>query len=384
MLGTRHAPVLFALTIAGCAGVSPRPGAQDPESLPVRVLSTAEQERLTVLVEQLVQDAVLRRFAPAESGAVAALAIDPRCARARAVRGIVLLQVAREVEPADLFLANEGEAEVVMAELLAPEDPFVGWMRAQFLADSGHLSAASAAAEAALSRSVGASAAERAPLFGLAGSCRYELGEERAALPLLQAYAEVRSDDSTAIFRIGSCLLRMSMLPTGPDDTRDSIALGHAERAARAFSRCVELAPGDEDAALAGGAATMRAAELASACGREDRSREHLASALEQFEAVADRFPANAEALFRIGVVEEQRGRSTAAIAAYEAALARDEAHLGSLLNLAALLDAELDPESADHARAVEYMRRALRIGTASGGLSTAERRQLEARTRRS
>ena len=55
-----------------------------------------------------------------------------------------------------------------------------------------------AVAEAALTRTTAAPAEERAPLFGLAGRYRYELGEERAALPLLQAYVGLRPDDAAA------------------------------------------------------------------------------------------------------------------------------------------------------------------------------------------
>jgi len=367
------------LACAACAGVSPRPDAVDPESLPIRTLSAADQQRLATLVEQCVRDVVLRRYSEAERGAVAALEIDPRSARARAVRGIVLLQAAKESDPPDIFLANEGEAETVMAEKLAPADPFVAWVHALFLAESGHLSAAAAVAEAGLDRTKNSSPQERAPLLGLAGTYRYELGEERAALPLLQAYVGLRPDDAAASFRIGSCLLRMSLLPTGAPGRQEQVAQAQAEAAARAFERCVKLAPGDYDAALAIGASTMRAAELAGERGEQAEREQHLQDAAEQFRAVAERFPDNAEAWFRIGIVEETRGDRIAAGAAYEEALERDADHFGGLLNLAALLEADEDA----HKRVEGLLRRALQVDQRRGGLTADERRGLEERLRR-
>lgn len=371
MLSRCTAAIPLLLALAACAGVSPRPDALSPDSLPTPTVSDAARERLTKLVDQCVRDVVLRRYSEAERGAVEALEIDPRSARARAVRGIVLLQVAKEKDPADIFLANEGEAETVLAEKLAPQDPFVAWVRALFLAESGHLSAAAAVAEAAIERTRGAPPEERAPLFGLAGTYRYELGEERAALPLLRAYVGLRPDDATASFRIGSCLLRMAMLPVGPAATQDKNAQSEAEQAARAFQRCVELAPGDEDAWLAIGAATMRAAVLAGKRALAAERERLMATALAQFRTVATRFPTNAEAMFRVGVVEEGAGRRDQAGIAYTMALERDADHLGSLLNLATLLEDER-PE-----RAKGLLRRALDVEAGDGGLDAAERQRI-------
>jgi len=376
MLGMRgRFSMLLVLVITGCAGVSPRPHDVSVDSLPIRERSPEEDQRLAELVDECVREVVLRHYEAAERSARSAIVLDPRCARARAVLGIVLLQRANEQEPPDLFVANQGEAETVLAERLAPEDPFVAWVRALFLGESGHLSAAAAVAEAALARSTGAPPEERAPLFGLAGTYRYELGEERAALPLLQAYVGLRPDDAAASFRIGSCLLRMSLLPTGAPETRPYLkAQRHAEQAARAFQRCVQLAPGDEDAALAVGAATLRASELAGKRGEPDLQEERLAEASAHFASTAERFLDNAEALFRVGVIEETRGRVAEARASYEAALARDDKHLGSVLNLASLRQA-----SGDEAAAAELLRRALAIDAEKGGLLDKERQQIEA-----
>lgn len=368
-------PVLGLAALAACAGVSPRPEAADASRLPTATPTAEEKADLAREVDACVRSVVQRHYDDAERSARAALAIDPRCARARAVVGMVMLQRARLEEPPDLMLANGGESETVLAEQLAPEDPFVGWMRAVFLAESGHMSAAAAAADAALVRTVKAPPDERAALLGVAGTYHYELGEERAALPLLQAYVGIRPEDATANFRIGSCLLRIAAVPAGAQ--ADLVAQLQAEDAAKAFARCVELAPGDEDAALAIGTALLRAADLAGKRGDEALRDKRRAEAAAQFEKVASQFLGSAEACFRCGVVAEARGDRAAAEAAYGKALDRDGAHLGSLVNLAALLD-----RGDTRERALELWRRAAMADAAKSGLTAGERRWLESRLR--
>jgi tetratricopeptide (TPR) repeat protein len=254
-------------------------------------------------------------------------------------------------------------------------------MRADFLAEAGHLSAAAATAEAALLRTADAPAADRAALLAVAGNCRYELGEERAALPHLQAYFGLQPDDAATAFRIGSCLFRIAAAPEGAKAME--VAQINAEGAARAFARCAELAPGDADAALAVGAALVRAAELAGqrrdlgAPERRRQQEQRWQQAEEQFRRVAEQFPENAEPVFRLGVVAETRGDIPASHQAYLQALDRDRRHLGSLLNLAALLEA-----SGDAAAAVPLLERALAADEARAGLSAAERRRLQQRLR--
>jgi tetratricopeptide (TPR) repeat protein len=76
-------------------------------------------------------------------------------------------------------------------------------------------------------------------------------------------------------------------------------------------------------------------------------------------------------------VVAETRGDIPASHQAYLQALDRDRRHLGSLLNLAALLEA-----SGDAAAAVPLLERALAADEARAGLSAAERRRLQQRLR--
>lgn len=371
----RAIAVSFAFALAACTGVSPRPDAATASELPVRELDAEQSRRLAQLVEECVETVVLRRYEAAERAARAAIVIDPRCARARAVLGMVLLQEAKLVQPPELFLTNRGDVETVLAEQLAPGDPFVGWMRAVFLAETGHMSAAAAAAEAALERSRTARPEERAALLGIAGTYRYELGEERAALPLLEEYASIRTEDAAAAFRIGSCLLRIAAVPKGPRAEADAEL--QAVYAAKEFARSFELAPGDEDAGLAVGTAWLRAAELAAGRGDQAAAAQHRDAAEQQFDKVARLFLGSAEPLFRVGVTAEQRGDAEAARLAYERALERDGNHLGSLLNLAALCAAGAAPE-----RVPALLQKALQVDAERPALTDAERRSIAKRLR--
>jgi tetratricopeptide (TPR) repeat protein len=377
-MSVRRWNLLLPAFCVACAGVSVRPDDADASALPTVSLSTADSEALASLVRLAIESLERRHDADAEHHARRALELDPRSARARAVLGASICRQSALDDPPDLLRANAGEAELILASRLAPADPFVGWLHASMLADAGHLSAAAATAEAALQRTTGAPAAERSELIGVAGTCRYELGEERAALPHLQAYVAIRPDDATASFRLGVCLLRLAETPTGPRPNSLVVAQSHAEAAARAFGRCAELAPGDADAALAGGAALLRAAELAAERRDQAAADERRQAAEQQFRDVAARFPANAEALFRAGVVAELRGDDAAARQDYLAALARDPNHLGSLLNLAACHERSDGPAADASVR--ELLQRALQVGVGRGALSTAERDRIRTR----
>ncbi len=368
----------FALVLpfAGCAGVSPRPESLPLDDLPLVELDDAARAVRDAAVETAVVDVVRRRYDSAAVAADRALALDPRSARARSVRGMVLLQRALLVEPPDLFALQEGEVETLTAERLAPTDPFVGWMRAVFLAEAGHVSAAAAAAEAALLRVAAAPGTERAALLGVAGTYRYELGEDRAALPHLRAYVALRPDDATANFRLGSCLLRVASLVVGPREQALQQAQRDAEDAARAFARAYALAPGDEDAALAAGKALQRASELAQRRG-DSAARDDLATrAGARFAEVAAKFPSSPEPWFCTGCAEEARGRDGEAQAAYQQALVRDAQHVPSLLNLASLQERS----GAGPAEVLPLLHRLLRADDERRALRDGERRRVETR----
>ena len=126
-----------------------------------------------------------------------------------------------------------------------------------------------------------------------------------------------------------------------------------AEQAAAAFGKCYALKPRDEDAALAMSAAWLRAAELAELQSKPAERDALRARAVEHLNGLATTFPGNAEVHFRLGVLATVQQDAKAARAAYVAALARDEGHVGSLMNLAALVAAagEVDQAKAFYAR---------------------------------
>ena len=364
---------LIVLGLAACSAVSVRPDQADAAALPRANLTDADRQLLAEQVQQAMDAVVRRRYAEADKLAQAALAIDPRSARARAVRGMVLLQQAAQQDPPTLHQLHAGEHEIELAHQLAPGDAFVGWMRAVFFAETGHMSAAAAAAEEAVAEAGQAPPEERAALLGIAGTYRYELGEERAAIAHLQEYVALRPDDATAHFRLGACLLRVAELPLGPPPASLQTARRRAESAAAAFARCFELASGDQDAALAVAAALLRAAELAGEAGDGADSDELRRAAAAHLAALAERFPTNAEAPFRLGVIAAITGQPERARAAYTAALERDPAHVGSAMNLAALLD-----QAGDRAAAQELLQGLLRRDRARSLLSRDERRRIE------
>ena len=171
---------LSCVLLASCAGVAPDPDRVSTADLPRVELDGAQRTALDAHVQDAVEAVVQRRFDEASRAARAAIALDPRSARARAVLAMVELGEAAKQDPVEWRGLRRGEAELARARELAPADAFVGWMQAVFLAEAGHLSAAADAAEDALARCGDAPAAEKAALLGVAGTYRYELGEERA------------------------------------------------------------------------------------------------------------------------------------------------------------------------------------------------------------
>lgn len=370
-------PLLVVAVLSACAAVSPRPELADASTLPVRELSVEETAELAAHVNAATAAVVRARYDDAEGAANEALTIDPRAARARAVIAMVKLQRARREDPPPLFDVNTAETEMHVAGQLAPDDAFVGWMHAAFLAEAGHMSAAAAAAEAALGRAGAATPDERAALLGLAGTYRYELGEERAAIPHLRAFVALRANDASAHYLLGGSLLRVAALSPAADQPVEQ-ARRDAEDAVQAFDRCVELVPGDVDSALAGAAATWRAAELAEKAGAAGARDELRNATTARLQAIAERFPDHPEAMFRLGVVAEATGAPVAAKAAYGRALERDAAHVPSLLNLAAMHDA-----SGDAGDAIALLQRVLAADTAQPTLTSSERRRVLARIAR-
>ncbi|MBZ0150319.1 MAG: tetratricopeptide repeat protein, partial [Planctomycetes bacterium] len=137
------------------------------------------------------------------------------------------------------------------------------------------------------------------------------------------------------------------------------------------------LAPGDEDAALAVATALLRAAELDKQLGESAAStvRER---AVQQLQAVAEQFPVSGEALFRLGVLAEAQQDLDGARARFQDALQRDPAHLGALLDLAALCEA-----AGQHDEATALLQRVVKDASARERLSDDEWRRLVERLQR-
>jgi tetratricopeptide (TPR) repeat protein len=355
-----------------CSTVAPDPATASAESLPVVELSEAQLAKCENWEAQATDAVMRRQYAKAEQLADRVLAENPRSGVARAVLGMVKLQRAAEQQPTDWFDLRAGEYELQLALQLAPASAFVGWMHAVFLAESGHMSAAAQAAEDALDRSKDAPESERAALLGIAGRYRYELGEERAALPHLQAYVVLRPDDSAAQFRLGSSLLSISSTPQGSPVPYQR-AQSEAVAAATAFAHCYELAPGDEDAALSIAAAWLRAGEVAEKRKKIAERDTLYERAVGHLEIVAEKFPRSAEVHFRLGVMASLRQETAVAQAAYVAALERDPNHAGSLMNLAACLEAQGDNDGA-----AELLNRLLALPASESMLKRGERSRID------
>jgi hypothetical protein len=366
----RLATLPFLVVLSACAGVAVRPDDVRATDLAVVELTAEQAQRVRELVDEAIEAMGRHQYAEARSAAAAALQIDERAARARAILGLTEAQQASQSTPPDHVLIQAAEADARLARQLAPDDPFVTWTHALLLAQIGHTSAAAEAAERASQMAHAANAQERAALLTTAATYRYELGEERAALPILQAHAELQPANAATQFRLGVSLLRIAAVPIGPKPASLLAAQRRAEDAAKAFARCAEASPNDDDAALAIAAALWRAADLADERNDATVAGEHRQATVASLRTTAARFPTNAEAWFRLGVTAEKLGPPEAA-PAYEQALARDPNHVGALLNLAALRVTDAP------ATAKALWQRALTVDAESRQLTARERRRI-------
>lgn len=351
---------MAASLLIGCAGVSPLPQDLADRDLPE---ASTDPEVVAQVAEwtkkaRLALDA--QAFEEAEELAEEAISVDAGAWRARAVLGNALMRQSQAVQPPDLQLQNRGDGETLTAERHAPNDPAVGLLRVEFLAGTGHLSAAAAAGESFLERIRPNEDADYVGLLAATAGACYELGEERRALPLLQQLVGYRPDSSEAQFWLGYCGLQTA------------INTSQGDQAVRAFARCAELSPEDEEAQLALLAAYSKCIELATEAGDAEKVDGYRSRALQLCDQLAQRFANQAEPWFRRGVLLEAP-QPEEAMAAYRKALDLDAEHLGALLNLASLLYA--DGEGAEAAK--DLWRRALAADTETGGLTAEERRRI-------
>lgn len=374
----RRWPLTTLLLAAACAGASVDPQRASVDDLAPAAASPADRAAALADAEAAVAAWRETRADDALRLAATALARDPRCGRALAVQALARWRAAQKESPPPLRDANTAEAALRQAVAAAPDDAFAGLALATILGDVGHLSAAAEAAETALDRATAPATAraDRADLLAMAAACRFELGEERAALPHLQAASALQPDDAALHYRLGSALLAIAAAPQDRDPTSLLTAQRQAEAAARAFARSYELAPTDIGAGLAIPAASLRAAELAADRGAADDERMALlAAATDQARAVAVRFPAAAEPWWWLGVAAERAQDAATATNAYDEALARDPEHAGALLNRAALADA-----AGDGGAAKALLQRALDADAKKPCLDDGERKRVRTR----
>jgi tetratricopeptide (TPR) repeat protein len=372
--------VLPLLFVAACAGASPDPRAASVDDLPPAAADAAERAQALELATRAVAAWRSTRTTEAAGLADAALARDPRCGRALAVRALLRwLRAQRDQASPALRDANAAETALRQAVAAAPQDAFPGLALATFLGNVDHLSAAAEAAEAALERvadaRAGIDATDRADLLVMAAACRFELGEEHAALPHLQAYVALRPDDAAQQYRLGVTLLVLAATPQGPAPTSLLVAQRQAEAAARAFGRAFAAQTNDAEAGAAVATAWLRVADLAAERAAASERTAALDAASAQARALTARFPADPTPWWLFGVAAERGKDPVAAATAFDEALRRQPTHAGSLLHRAALAD-----EAGDAALARSLLQRALDADAASPCLGDAERKRVAAR----
>jgi Tfp pilus assembly protein PilF len=353
----RAVPLAALLPLAACGGVARAP-LELADDLPAAVELDAAGRRA---VEEHAAAGLAALAAgdhrAARRAATAALALDPRAARARAVLAHCLMADASRDQPPELEAWQSAEGELLRAVRLAPDDALVRRMYGAFLEGDGHASAAADAYERALAAAPGDLDALRA-----AARARYDLGQDRRAQPLLERLAE-RDRSGDVLYRLAQCRLRLASAPSTEPDAERRLA-ARLDEAAATFRAYAEQQPTDANAWL--GEAHARFAALRA---RRDTAAAARDRVLALYDEAAARDAASPEPAFGRGVVLEWAGDAAAARAAYAQALARDARHLPTLLNLAANLAADGQIEDA---RA--YCWRALALD----GLSASERRRLE------
>ncbi len=340
----------LGLVLGSCVAVSPDPAVMAADLPPPVVLDATTLEATTQRTGQAVLALESGRIDAAHRLALAALELNPRDAVARAVVARWLWEDASREQPPRLYGWRQAEGELRRASALAPADPLVARLHAQFLEQDGHLTAAADRCELTL-----ALAPAAVELRGLAGRLRYELRQPTAARVHLEPYLVARPDAAEARYRLAAALLEIAAVR----DSRTERGRDY-QSAAEHFAAYSALEPGAVDGPL--GEAYARQMVL-----RAQRSMDPTAAAavLALYARVTELAPARADGDFGRGVVLERLDRIEPARFAYRAALRLDPGYLPALVNLALL--------EADHEVAVALWERAAQVAP-----DAAERRQIE------
>lgn len=336
--------------LAACSGLGPTAD-QIASVLPPEVELSADQEaRVAAQTEEAVAHLRRERWAEARSAAEAALDIAPRAALARAIRARCTMQEALVETPPLLGLWRRAEGNLRVAEQLEPDDPEIALLHAEFLEADGHLSLAATTVERVLGPHPNETRCLRA-----ASRLRYELGEERAALPHLSLLLRIDPSDDASRYRMARAQLRLAQTMAA-EMRADSEKIEGYTAAATTFAVYRGRVPDDAEGLVGEAVARFEIQKL-----RKESDPQELQELITMFAAASKIDQHSPDPEFNRGVVLEFSGDAQAAELAYRSALERDPEHLPSLLNLAAnLVAVQRGPE------AVEFCRRALVLAPTS------------------
>lgn len=325
------------LGMGACSSPQPTPADFAQQLPPRRQLTKAQQERVQRESDKALEDLVAGRYAEARDRAREVLDVDPRSVRARAVLGRSLGALAWAEEPPDRAMATEAEGHLILALRLAPDDAEARLFFAQLLIAEGHLSRAGQELEVLL-----ATHPHHQPGLRAAANVRYELGEERAAAPLLSRLLTEAPQDPWALYRLANCRVQLADAHLRGDSEvsnkqdRVKVAVEAFHLAARTFVEYQSVARDDPAGYLGEAHARYRALVAGGKDPRQEQSTGAEIVAL--FRRAGKLDPRNPAPLHGEGAVFDFLEDRERARAAYEAALRLDANHVPSLLNLAALL----------------------------------------------
>ena len=350
--------ILGVIALAACSGLGPTP-AELAATLPPRVeLSEEQRAQVEAATAQALSQLRKEHYDEARRAAQAALDLDPRAATARAVRARCTMQEAMVETPPLLGPWRRAEGNLRIAERLLPADPEIALLHAAFLEADGHLSLAAETVERALGTHP-----HHPRCLRMASRLRYELGEERTALPLLESLLKIDPSDDTARYRLARAQLRVARTRASQlDDDAEKIAL--YENTATSFAIYRSRVPADAEGLTGEAVARFEIQRLS-----KPPDPAELHSIVELLTTASRMDTQSPESEFNRGVVLEFAGAPEAARAAYRVALERDPEHLPSLLNLAANLVA-----AGRRAEAVEFCRRALALSPTSAERASLQR----------
>jgi len=347
--------------MSSCASPQPTPADFAQQLPPKRDLTKAERERVQRESARALEDLVAGRYVEARDRAREVLDVHPRSVRARAVLGRSLGALAWAEEPPDHAMATEAEGHLMLALRLAPDDAEARLFFAQLLIAEGHLSRAGQELEVLLSKHP-----RHQPGLRAAASVRYELGEERAAAPLLSRLLTQAPQDAWALYRLANCRVQLADAHLRGDSElsnkqdRVEVAVEAFHLAAKTFLEYQSVARDDPAGYL--GEAHARYRALVAGGKDQQGERSTGAAIVALFQRAGKLDPKNPATLHGEGAVFDFLEDRERARVAYEAALRLDANHVPSLLNLAALFY-----EDGQKEKARDLWRRALNLNITAG-----------------